>query len=224
LDESVELSYVDGKTLLKYKNLEHLLPFEVFLGQGFVKALPLKLSGEFFAERDQELLTLVSESAMKECRINDRTFKLCSQSKEEYPVIVNGEKKFSEIPIRFAYNIEDKAPPASVDFKIEKVDGLTVALSWEDSVSPDVAGFKTYYAPESFTEPIGQFKTALRNESKPYISVNNVMSNKETLFKDNDRFYYAFDVSIRGKHFFGVSPFDFHDNVEQTLTSVSRDI
>ena len=220
LGEDVELSYDGNDTLLKYNGLEYLLPFKVELGEGFVKALPSKIKGALFAEKSPSGFTISKSSGLKACRINDRTFKLCADSKEKYPILIDGKKSFANVPVRFAYSIEDKAAPASVDFKLELLEKGTAVVSWVDSVSPDVAGFRIYYDANPFSVPVASFKDSLVNESKPFISVRDVLSNKEILFVDDGRYYYSFSAPS-ANFSFSVAPFDFDNNYNSKFRSVA---
>lgn len=225
LKEPVELSYTkDNNTLLKYKDLEQELPFKVLLGKDFVKAIPLKIDGKVFAERDELSITVTKESDMGACRINDRTFKICTASDKEYPITIKGEKQFAKIPLRFAYMVEDKSAPALVKFSIERVKGNAVVLSWDSSVSPDVRDFNVYYSATTISKPVDTFRTGVVEESKSFISLDDALSNKEILFVKDGKYYYAFSLPIKGKYFFSVAPVDFNDNTQQSLTAVSAEI
>ena len=115
-------------------------------------------------------------SNLKQCRLNDRTFKFCADWNKT--VIVSGAEE--KIKTKFAIYIEDEAAPAAPnvlqDSKVKK-------YKIEPSVSPDVKEYRVY---------IG--KTGLPVDRSHYVGIPRRKNIGDSIYFDRDPSQYNIEV------------------------------
>ncbi|MBD3259078.1 hypothetical protein GF371_00440 [Candidatus Woesearchaeota archaeon] len=139
--------------------------------QALVSELNRKIQQE-----NKQLIGKNANSPLKECRLNDRTFKFCASRNKS--VLVGG--RMQEIKTRFAAFIDDKsAPEPALVRSDEKLKKFKIV----PSVSPDVSYYGVY---------IG--KKDLPIDYSHYVGLDRAENIGETIYFDRNPDQYNIDV------------------------------
>jgi hypothetical protein len=157
-----------------------------------------------------------------ECRINDRTFKICANTDKKVMAFVNDSFKLAPLTVRFALYVNDSSPPVQTPLSVEckNSEKMNVVLSFDESPSPDVVYYKVHYksggidSKYAFDYP--DFKVINLADIRPVLSCDMMSANDNMVYKDGKKFYYVLKLIPAGNYYLSIVGVDkFGNEVEK---------
>jgi len=156
---------------------------------------------KFVVRKENNVLTNVNK-VENECRVNDRTFKVCAKLDREVLAsaseLVDSElkevTKFRNVSVNFAFYVNDSSPPPEIIIKDIRTGASRVLLSFERSAAPDVANYVVVYKPSA---DINSFKDSGLIKETPLLekdaTIINSLDFNGMLKNDGGWYYYPAD-------------------------------
>ncbi len=111
--------------------------------RGFISNLFISdVEDKLVVHKENNILSSVN-SVDNECRLDDRTFKMCIPTYNE----VLTSEGIQNVSINFALYINDSSPPPAIEVSFPKTIPRTALLSFKQSPSPDIDHYVVYYKP-----------------------------------------------------------------------------